>query len=387
MRDKKSIILNLIFTLLIIAIIFCTYYYIVYERNGSSNQNEQPVIYSDKDILYEYAKKYEETVNDYYNENNVIPSHDDIRYRIKYYKNIVKCNINDIYDDKSIYLNDCSINGKETNVSYGNKKSKVINGLLQNEYALDYDFKYVKRTSSFRAYNKQEILNVLYTIVNSGIDKYTFNCANNECIKEIENLISNNIELASINNFVHPFNSYKQIFVEQNNRKKVNIIVEKRYTKNEITYTNKMIDEIIANNINDNMSDKEKVRILHDYIINNSSYATDNIRNKNPNISYTTAYDILTTKYGLCMAYADFMSIALHKINIKNLEITSEEHEWNLVELDDKWYHLDATWDDPITPTNENYLQYTYFLITDNELTALNVDQHNYNKDIILELS
>ena len=32
------------------------------------------------------------------------------------------------------------------------------------------------------------------------------------------------------------------------------------------------------------------------------------------------------------------------------------DHAWNLVELDGKWYHLDATWDDPMPDQGEDAL-------------------------------
>jgi len=37
-------------------------------------------------------------------------------------------------------------------------------------------------------------------------------------------------------------------------------------------------------------------------------------------------------------------------------------HAWNLVKIDDKWYNIDLTWDDPITNTGEQVLRYNYFL-------------------------
>ena len=83
--------------------------------------------------------------------------------------------------------------------------------------------------------------------------------------------------------------------------------------------------------------------------------------------------------YGTCNGYADAMAIFLDKLNIINYKISI----WNLVYLDGKWYHLDLTWDDPISETNIN--RDTYFLITTKTLEELNDGTHNFDKKIYSE--
>jgi transglutaminase/protease-like cytokinesis protein 3 len=49
----------------------------------------------------------------------------------------------------------------------------------------------------------------------------------------------------------------------------------------------------------------------------------------------------------------------------QNSEGTTENHEWNYVQLDGKWYAIDVTWDDPIIQGGgylTNSLKYKYFL-------------------------
>ena len=62
-----------------------------------------------------------------------------------------------------------------------------------------------------------------------------------------------------------------------------------------------------------------------------------------------------------------------------------------VVYLDGKWYHLDLTWDDPLTTSGKNMLLHDYFLITDKELTKLDMEatkrEHIYNRDIYLEFN
>ena len=44
-------------------------------------------------------------------------------------------------------------------------------------------------------------------------------------------------------------------------------------------------------------------------------------------------------------------------------EAGDEQHIWNTVKLDDQWYHVDVTWDDPIGSSFE-YTDHSYFNIT-----------------------
>ena len=51
--------------------------------------------------------------------------------------------------------------------------------------------------------------------------------------------------------------------------------------------------------------------------------------------------------------------------------------------MDGIWYHLDATWDDPISEFNAN--RDTYFLISYDELTKLEDNTHIFDKNIYKE--
>jgi transglutaminase/protease-like cytokinesis protein 3 len=45
-------------------------------------------------------------------------------------------------------------------------------------------------------------------------------------------------------------------------------------------------------------------------------------------------------------------------------------HAWNVVKIDDEWYQIDCTFDDPVSTDDiiENNLRYDYFLITDEQM-------------------
>ena len=126
------------------------------------------------------------------------------------------------------------------------------------------------------------------------------------------------------------------------------------------------------------------VYLIHDYIINHTEYDKLKYENKNDDTyKSNTAYGVLIEGYGTCNGYADAMEIFLDKMNIINYKISNEEHIWNLVYLDGKWYHLDLTWDDPISDININ--RDTYFLINTKTLEKINDGTHTFDKNIYSE--
>ena len=152
----------------------------------------------------------------------------------------------------------------------------------------------------------------------------------------------------------------------------------------EIEEINKVVDKVISEKITNSTPTREKIKIIHDFIIDNAEYDKLKYNNKNDaTYKSNTAYGVLIQGYGTCNGYADAMAIFLDKLNIINYKISNDEHIWNLVYLDGKWYHLDLTWDDPISETNIN--RDTYFLITTKTLEELNDGTHNFDKKIYSE--
>ena len=261
--------------------------------------------------------------------------------------------------------------------------TKEINIEEKNEYYIDYDFIYVKNTNDFNPKNKQDLINIFYTILNSGWDNFSFYC-NKEyktCKKDINDIINDANILPSINNYVHPFNSYASFSISVNNFGKVNVTIERIYTDEIISVLSKKIKEIESNIITNNMDNKEKIKAVHDYIINNTKYDEEkeyteingikNYKNKS-----NIAYGPLINGKAICGGYTDAMSIMLYNLGIYNFKISNDNHVWNVINIDDKWLNTDLTWDDPLTNTKEDVLTYTFFLKTTDELLLLDTTEH-----------
>lgn len=251
--------------------------------------------------------------------------------------------------------------------------------LTYNEYYLGYDYNYVQNIDTSDAKNYQDLLNIFYTFLNSGDSSYSFYCDYDNCINDVKTLIEDKNTISNINNFVHPFNSFSSINIDIANNGKITVKRKKNYNDTEIEYIKNYIDNFINLNINDSMNNYDKIKTFHNHIINMTEY-DDNNENK----SYT-AYNLITTGKSICGGYSDIMSIYLNTLGIQNYKVTSENHIWNLVNIDGAWYHLDVTWDDPVSSDGKQYLIHNFFLISTSELHRLDTIEHNFDTNVYFE--
>ena len=255
-----------------------------------------------------------------------------------------------------------------------------------NQYALDYDFEYIKTTDDFIADNRQEILNIIYTSLNNGYDNFYFYCHYEECQEDVSD-ITEPENLITISNYIHPYNAYRRVYVSTNSFDKVEIRIEKAYTNDNINSINQRLDQIIKEIITDDMSDKEKITVFHNYIIDNTVYDSNYLETNLNDIDNPSHKALGPLFFGkaLCGGYADVMAIFLDRLNIPNYRISSSDHIWNFVYLDNNWYHLDLTWDDPVTDSGVNMRLDTFLLITTEQLENLNTNYHIYDKNVYPE--
>ena len=102
----------------------------------------------------------------------------------------------------------------------------------------------------------------------------------------------------------------------------------------------------------DGYTDYEKIKQVHDWMIENVEYDVDLVADEPYSISGS-----LTEGKAVCEGYARGFKYILDGLNIPCLLISgtatnsngeTESHAWNYVELEGKWYAVDVTWDDPV---------------------------------------
>lgn len=255
----------------------------------------------------------------------------------------------------------------------------------ENSYFIEDHFVYVDNYELVEVHSKKEIIDSIYYLINSGVTYSKRYCAKDydTCYQDMEAISSDANLLSLLNNYVHPYNSFDSIIFNFDENI-IEIEIEHTYKPENIEKINLILDEIIDNNIESNMSTKDKIKTIHDYIINHTEYDTL----KTENINDTTyqsnmAYGVLVEGYGICSGYSDAMKLFLDRLNIVNYKISNDQHIWNLVLLDGEWFHLDLTWDDPVS--DKNITRDNYFLIDTETLEKLNDGVHYYDSKVFEE--
>lgn len=125
------------------------------------------------------------------------------------------------------------------------------------------------------------------------------------------------------------------------------------------------------------MSDEEIVLAYHEYLTSTVSYAYEDYFNGT--IAANHGYDMygaLVKHSCVCQGYAETMFYLLREAGLSCAIASSENinHAWNIVKIHGKWYHIDATWDDPVWDMpGRSY--HDYFLVsfdTMNKNTLIN---------------
>lgn len=137
-----------------------------------------------------------------------------------------------------------------------------------------------------------------------------------------------------------------------------------------------LTENIVKKITNSSMTDFEKEKAIHDYIIKTTRYDNENFQKNTTPIESHTAYGVFINKTAVCEGYAIAMKKMLDAVNIDSLIVVGKadgyDHAWNLVKLENQWYHVDPTWDDPIKFIDGkivDVLSYEYFNITDKEMS------------------
>lgn len=151
------------------------------------------------------------------------------------------------------------------------------------------------------------------------------------------------------------------------------LMLSYRFTKKECDELQAEIDAKTAeifSSFDDNTSDYEKLKSFHDQLVLNCTFSMDT--------DYVnTIYGALCDGYAQCEGYAFAFDYLCRLADIDCFTVSGSNsdgalHAWNVVKLDDMWYNVDCTWDDPILdPVDEDYIRYYYFLASDSDISGV----------------
>ena len=128
------------------------------------------------------------------------------------------------------------------------------------------------------------------------------------------------------------------------------LIVVRKQINNAISQIEQIRDEIL-NNRKSNTYDN--IKMVHDYLIENIEYDTTISKSNIYNI-----YGAMVNGRAVCEGYARSFKYLMDALGIPctlvigeatNSEGQTEKHAWNYVKLNEIWYAVDTTWDDPVS--------------------------------------
>lgn len=96
------------------------------------------------------------------------------------------------------------------------------------------------------------------------------------------------------------------------------------------------------------------------------------------------AYGALTGKFSVCEGYAESFQYLMYQCGIQCLSVFGKagggSHKWNIVRINDVYYEVDVTWDDPVVSEGAApFVVHSYFNISDAILTQdHNIGENNY---------
>lgn len=129
------------------------------------------------------------------------------------------------------------------------------------------------------------------------------------------------------------------------------------------------VSQVLAQIITSSMKDDEKTKAVHDWVVGNVRYDTD--------LTQYSAYSALFLGKAVCQGYSLLIFKMLKESGITARIINGRgyndfiwgDHMWNLVYLCGNWYHVDATFDDPVPDVSGRVL-YTFFEKSDSEMNS-----------------
>lgn len=128
--------------------------------------------------------------------------------------------------------------------------------------------------------------------------------------------------------------------------------------------------------VKDDMTDYDKIKAVHDFIVLNTAYDEYTYQNGEPKRNAASPFDsygVFMEKSAVCDGYTRAFYLLTNMLGYDSIVVNGESlldngaHSWNKIKLDGRWYNVDSTWDDPI-PDKKGRVLHNYFLISDKKM-------------------
>lgn len=144
----------------------------------------------------------------------------------------------------------------------------------------------------------------------------------------------------------------------------------------EQTNVMRFLREKTAQLVNDNMSQYDKEKAIHDFIVANYRYDIEGLEANTLTLRSHSVTGLVSDGKGVCEAYANMFMLMCRMAGLDCTVATGKlnnvDHAWNVICINGEYYHVDVTNDDP-APDVPGRLRYNYFNLDDKEITKTHI--------------
>lgn len=113
-------------------------------------------------------------------------------------------------------------------------------------------------------------------------------------------------------------------------------------------------------------ADDEKIKAVYDYVTSHVTYDEASVEKDDPRAH--TAWSAIKLGKAVCQGYTNLVYRLMREADVPVRIVSGTAlqngvetpHSWNIVEINGRWYNLDATWDSTLSGGNDQ--KYQYFL-------------------------
>lgn len=197
----------------------------------------------------------------------------------------------------------------------------------------------------------------LYRTILAGVQKHEPSIKVNKPIEMVEqvhnSILSDHPELFYLSRSYHYRYSKENPALMLSYEPKYLMTAQEAQTKT--AAVDAVLNPVLDNIRNTAKSGYEMEVMAHDWIIRTMDY-DNSISNMNTDHPVQTVYGGVLNRKSNCMGYSYTMKYMMDKLGIPSMVLVgdgtsdkgTEKHQWNMVQVNGAWYHVDVCWDDPV---------------------------------------
>lgn len=215
--------------------------------------------------------------------------------------------------------------------------------------------------------SEQELVQIMNKKISSGETKFTIPIDLSEMDQqEVLNAYKNTFKAEDV------IDDNELTYVFSYNRKskaKMKVCLTPYGKPEEKEKIDQFIRQWVQKNVTEDMTDEKKVREIHDFIVLNYKGYIGNKSNEDLQYSFDSPAGLIFGEGGKCLSYSRLFAKMAKASGLEVLYVLGEArssdgwggHAWNMVKVQNEWYFIDVTWDDPIGAP-ENEVSYMFYL-------------------------